>query len=59
MTSATSAGPNISHYMQQLKNVGFNGPYPYKILSDDAKVWIEGNPAAIRIHQSKPEYRYY
>lgn len=37
------------------KNVGFNGPDPYKILSDDAKVWVEENPGMLFNYRNKKD----
>ena len=38
------------------KNVGFNGPDPYKILSDDAKVWVEENSGMLFNYRNKKDW---
>ncbi|QUW23004.1 lipase [Sporosarcina sp. Marseille-Q4063] len=38
------------------KNVGFNGPDPYKILSEDAKVWVEENPGMLFNYRNKKDW---
>ncbi|WP_172372177.1 lipase [Sporosarcina jiandibaonis] len=38
------------------KNVGFNGPDPYKILSDDAKVWVAENSGMLFNYRNKKDW---
>src|SRR5690625_500502 len=49
-TTGHSLGEYIALYIASengWKNVGFNGPDPYNILSEEAKDWIEANPGIV------------
>ena len=55
-TTGHSLGQYIALYIaaeNQWKNVGFNGPDPYKILSKDAKDWVKNNPHMLFNYQNK------
>ena len=58
-TTGHSLGEFIALYVAAengWKNVGFNGPDPYKILSDDAKVWVEENSGMLFNYRNKQDY---
>lgn len=49
-TTGHSLGEFLALYIaaeNQWKNVGFNGPDPYELLSSDAKDWIKNNPGML------------
>ena len=57
-TTGHSLGEYIALYVAAengWKNVGFNGPDPYKIISDDAKVWVEENPGMLFNYRNKKD----
>lgn len=50
ITTGHSLGEYIALYIAAengWRNIGFNGPDPYDILSEDAKKWIEENPGML------------
>ena len=58
----TTTGHSLGEYIALFvaaengwKNVGFNGPDPYKILSDDAKVRVEENPGMLFNYRNKKD----
>ena len=59
----TTTGHSLGEYIALFvaaengwKNVGFNGPDPYQILSDDAKVWVEENPGMLFNYRNKKDW---
>ena len=58
-TTGHSLGEYIALYVAAengWKNVGFNGPDPYGILSDDAKVWVEENSGMLFNYRNKKDW---
>src|SRR5699024_2711496 len=55
-TTGHSLGEYIALYIaaeKGLKNIGFNGPDPYNILSPEAKRWVEENPGMLINYSNK------
>lgn len=56
ITTGHSLGEYIALYIaaeKGLKNIGFNGPDPYNILSPEAKRWVEENPGMLINYSNK------
>ncbi len=57
-TTGHSLGEFLALYIaaeNQWKNVGFNGPDPYEILSADAKKWIKENPGLLTNYRNRAD----
>ncbi|TXL57866.1 lipase [Cerasibacillus terrae] len=57
-TTGHSLGEYIALYISAengLKNVGFNGPDPYNILSPKAKEWIKENPGMLYNYRNEED----
>lgn len=57
-TTGHSLGEYLALYIaaeNQWKNVGFNGPDPYELLSLEAKKWFKENPTRERIRKTNRE----
>ncbi|EUJ26748.1 lipase [Listeria floridensis FSL S10-1187] len=58
----TTTGHSLGEYLALLiaaenkwRNVGFNGPDPSNILSDEAKKWIEANPGMLVNYRNRAD----
>lgn len=56
----TTTGHSLGEYLalmiaaeNQWRNIGFNGPDPYGILSADAKKWIKNNPGMLTNYRNR------
>lgn len=57
-TTGHSLGEFLALYIaaeNQWKNVGFNGPDPYELLSPDAKKWIKNNPGMLTNYRNRAD----
>ncbi|MGM0218919.1 lipase [Enterococcus sp. AZ126] len=57
-TTGHSLGEFLALYIaaeNQWKNVGFNGPDPYELLSVDAKKWIKENPGLLTNYRNRAD----
>ena len=55
-TTGHSLGQYLALYIaaeNQWKNVGFNGPDPYELLSPEAKKWIKENPGMLTNYRNR------
>ncbi|EGO8095318.1 lipase [Enterococcus faecalis] len=55
-TTGHSLGEYLALYIaaeNQWKNVGFNGPDPYEILSPEARKWLEENPTMLTNYRNR------
>jgi len=55
-TTGHSLGEYLALYVaaeNQWKNVGFNGPDPYELLSPEAKKWIKENPGMLTNYRNR------
>lgn len=55
-TTGHSLGQYLALYVaaeNQWKNVGFNGPDPYELLSPEAKKWIKENPGMLTNYRNR------
>ncbi|MHC5252304.1 hypothetical protein ACYRFS_11735 [Listeria kieliensis] len=58
----TTTGHSLGEYLALMiaaenkwRNVGFNGPDPSNILSDEAKKWIEANPGMLANYRNRAD----
>ena len=58
----TTTGHSLGEFLaldvaaeNQWKNVGFNGPDPYNVLSPEAKQWTEENPEKLINYRNKAD----
>lgn len=56
----TTTGHSLGEYLglyiaaeNRWNNVGFNGPDPYNILSDEAKEWVDENPGKLANYRNR------
>ena len=57
-TTGHSLGEFLALYIaaeNQWKNVGFNGPDPYELLSPEAKKWIKENPGVLTNYRNRAD----
>ncbi|ANB94282.1 TPA: lipase [Enterococcus faecium] len=58
-TTGHSLGGFLALYVaaeKQWKNVGFNGPDPYDLLSPEAKKWVEENPGMLTNYRNHADF---
>ncbi|MBO1300934.1 MULTISPECIES: lipase [unclassified Enterococcus] len=58
-TTGHSLGQYLALYVaaeNQWKNVGFNGPDPYELLSPEAKKWIKENPGMLTNYRNRGDF---
>ncbi|WP_165005106.1 MULTISPECIES: lipase [unclassified Enterococcus] len=58
-TTGHSLGEFLALYVaseNQWKNVGFNGPDPYELLSPEAKKWVEENPGMLTNYRNRADF---
>ncbi|HBK5546931.1 TPA: lipase [Enterococcus faecium] len=58
-TTGHSLGGFLALYIaaeKQWKNVGFNGPDPYDLLSPEAKKWVEENPGMLTNYRNHADF---
>lgn len=57
-TTGHSLGEFLALYIaaeNQWKNVGFNGPDPYELLSDEARKWLKENPGVLTNYRNRAD----
>lgn len=57
-TTGHSLGEFLAMYIaaeNQWRNVGFNGPDPYELLSADAKKWLKENPGMLTNYRNRAD----
>lgn len=58
-TTGHSLGEYLALYVaaeNQWKNVGFNGPDPYELLSPEAKKWVKENPGMLTNYRNRGDF---
>ncbi|MBO0461629.1 lipase [Enterococcus sp. DIV1298c] len=58
-TTGHSLGQYLALYVaaeNQWKNVGFNGPDPYELLSPEAKKWVKENPGMLTNYRNRGDF---